>query len=151
VVNPTATSIGFSSYFGSGFIPPCSIFGIGFPWFSYRKTHGCGIQQCFGVETCASTSPGTRVFFLKWQKKCPCAFLRFWWWFTFQVCFPTVIHPGALIFSWGLCRWRKEYMMKLLDDNSYERKQMLYAIKVFLGVWGLGFQHWRSTPWDMLS
>lgn len=29
-----------------------------------------------------------------------------------------------------LMRTGMEYMMKLLDDNSYERKQMLYAIKV---------------------
>lgn len=28
----------------------------------------------------------------------------------------------------------KEYMMKLLDDYSYERHQMLYAIKVLLGM-----------------
>lgn len=35
--------------------------------------------------------------------------------------------------KWHLVR-SKEYMMKLLDDYSYERHQMLYAIKVMLGM-----------------
>lgn len=36
----------------------------------------------------------------------------------------------ALFLSLRGCR--KEYMMKLVDDNSYERHQMLYSIKVRL-------------------